>query len=94
MLLPSELARNIRQSAPSDSATQAALFIEDWRHTASLYEQAIQEGEENDEETRRLVEKSRRRIIAERFVERKLQEALKDGAFALTLPKSKPTTSR
>ncbi len=81
VLLPSELARNIRQSAPSDSATQAALFIEDWRHTASLYEQAIQDGEDNDEETRHLVEKSRRRIIADRFVERKLQEALKDGLF-------------
>ncbi|MFQ3599271.1 MAG: peptidylprolyl isomerase [Chloroherpetonaceae bacterium] len=81
VLLPSELARHIQQSAPSDSATQAALFLEDWRRAASLYEQALQVGENNDEETQRLVEKSRRRIIAERFVERKLQEALKEGRF-------------
>ncbi len=83
VLLPSELARHTRQYAPSDSATQAALFLEDWRHTTSLYEQALQAGEQNDEETQRLVEKSRRRIIAERFVERKLQDALKEGYFRI-----------
>ncbi len=81
MLFPSELARHIRQSSSSDSATQAALFLEDWRQTASLYEQALQDGEHHDEETQRIVEKSRQRIIAERFVERKLQEALKRGQF-------------
>lgn len=82
ILFPSEVARNIVQrSTPSDSATQAAMFIEDWRRTASLYEQAIQAGEDNDEKTQHLIEKSRRRIIAERFVERKLKEALKDGRF-------------
>ncbi len=79
VLFPSELARHISPSTPSDSATQAALFLEDWQRTASLYEQAIQEGEETDAETQRLIEKSRRRIIAERFVERKLREELKHG---------------
>ncbi len=81
VLLPSDLSRHIKQSTPSDSATQAALFLEDWRRTTSLYEQALEAGEHQDEETQRLVEKSRRRIIAERFVERKLQEALKEGRF-------------
>lgn len=80
-LFASELARNIRRSTPSDSATQAAMFLEDWRRTASLYEQALQAGEDKDKETQYLVEKSRRRIIAERFVERKLKEALKEGYF-------------
>ncbi len=82
-LYPSELARAIRFSTPSDSATQAALFLEDWRYITSLYEQALQDGEDRDEETQRLVEKSRRRIIAERFVERKLQEALNEGRFRI-----------
>ncbi|MFN3561600.1 MAG: peptidyl-prolyl cis-trans isomerase [Chloroherpetonaceae bacterium] len=81
VLFPSELARHIRQSVSSDSATQAALFLEDWRKTISLYEQALQDGEQHDEETQRIVEKSRQRIIAERFVERKLREALKRGQF-------------
>ncbi len=81
LLFPSELSRAIRFSTPSDSATQAALFLEDWRRNASLYEQALEAGEDRDEETQRLVEKSRRRIIAERFVERKLQDALKEGMF-------------
>jgi len=82
-LYPSELARAIRFSTPSDSATQAALFLEDWRYITSLYEQALQDGEDRDEETQRLVEKSRRRIIAERFVERKLREALNAGRFRI-----------
>lgn len=80
-LLPSELARATRALSPKDSATVAALFIEDWRRATSLYEQAIAEGEDQDEETRIIVEKSRRRIIAERFVERKLREALTQGKF-------------
>jgi hypothetical protein len=83
MLFPSDLARAIRSNTPSDSATQAALFLEDWRRNTSLYEQALQEGEDRNEETKRLVEKSRRRIIAERFVERKLQEALNNGYFRI-----------
>lgn len=88
-LFPSELARHVRQNAPNDSATQAALFLEDWRHNASLYEQAIQDGELSDEETQRLVEKARRRIVAERFVERKLQEALKSGQFRVDSAEAK-----
>lgn len=81
VLFPSELAREIEPRAEGDSVTQAALFLEDWRRTASLYEQATQAGEGNDEETQRLVEKSRQRIIAARFVERKLKDALNDGRF-------------
>jgi hypothetical protein len=81
VLFPSELAREIEQRAESDSVTQVAMFLEDWRRTASLYEQAVQAGEGDDEETQRLVEKSRQRIIAARFVERKLKDALNDGRF-------------
>lgn len=83
VLFPSELSRSIKYSSQSDSATQAALFLEDWRRTMSLYEQAIEAGEHQDEETQRLVEKSRQRIIAERFVERKLQDAFKNGYFRI-----------
>jgi len=90
LLFPSELSRAIRFSTPSDSATQAALFLEDWRYHTSLYEQALEAGEDRDEETQRLVEKSRRRIIAERFVERKLQDALKEGMFRVDSLEVKP----
>jgi hypothetical protein len=81
LLLPSELARAVQEGPPGDSATKAALFIEDWRRAASLYEQALDEGEPARPETATLLEKSRRKIIAERFVERKLQEAWSKGLF-------------
>lgn len=81
VLLPSDLARATRAASPKDSATLAALFIEDWQRAASLYEQAIAEGDDRDEETQAIVEKSRRRIIAERFLARKLREAMSQGKF-------------
>mgnify|MGYP003923884223 CR=1 FL=1 len=89
MLFPSELRRAIQFNNPSDSAVQAALFLEDWCHYTSLYEQAIEAGEDQDEETQRIVEKSRRRIIAERFVERKLRQALEQGYFRIDSTEAK-----
>jgi hypothetical protein len=47
-------------SSPDDSAVRAAMYIEDWKNTASLFEQAIADHEDKDSITALLVEKSQR----------------------------------
>lgn len=74
-----ELRRSLSYQNREDSVTQATMYLEDWLATAALYEKAMQEGEDKDTLTMLLIEKSRRKIIAARYFERKLQEEIKAG---------------
>jgi hypothetical protein len=66
-----------------DSAVVASLYVEDWKKTASLYEYAMKEQPELDTLTEILIEKSRRQIVVQRFIDRQLEEATKRGDFKI-----------
>lgn len=66
-----------------DSAVVASMYIEDWKKTASLYELSMQEQPELDTLTEILIEKARRQIIVQRFIDKQLEEATKRGDFAI-----------
>ncbi len=83
VLTASELRRSISYTSPEDSLTKVALYLEDWLTTAALYEQAMRENIDKDSLTALLIEKSRRKIIAQRFVDKKAAEAARAGKFAV-----------
>ncbi|MBC8042812.1 MAG: peptidyl-prolyl cis-trans isomerase [Rhizobacter sp.] len=70
-LTTSDLHRSIHFTTPEDSATAAAIYIEDWLASASLYEQALEDGQAQDTLTQLLIEKSRRLVTVQQYLERK-----------------------
>lgn len=82
-LMREELRRSLSYQTVEDSITQAMMYLEDWLATTALYEQALKEGIGNDTLTQLLVEKARRKIIAQRFFERKLQEEIEKGRLRI-----------
>ncbi len=83
VLTESELRNSLSYTSREDSLTKVALYLEDWLTTAALYEQAIRENIDKDSLATLLIEKSRRKIIAQRFVDKKAAEAARAGKFAV-----------
>lgn len=79
VLTREELRRSLSYQNAQDSLTQAMMYLEDWLATAALYEQALKERFDQDTLTQLLVEKARRKIIARRYFEHKLQEEIAKG---------------
>ncbi|ACF12783.1 hypothetical protein Ctha_0312 [Chloroherpeton thalassium ATCC 35110] len=77
----SELQASIQYASPKDSATAAAIYIEDWKHTAALYDLACQANIESDPLAQVLLEKAKRRIFVQRFVDIEMKKAEAKGAF-------------
>jgi len=77
----SELHASIEYAPAKDSATAAAIYIEDWKRTAALYELARQVGIETDTIGQVLVKKATRRILTQRFVDIEMQKAEAAGKF-------------
>jgi hypothetical protein len=83
VLTRDELRYSLSYQNREDSITQAAMYLEDWLITTALYEKALQEGQDKDTLTQLLIEKSRRKIVASRYVARKLQEEIAAGKFRI-----------
>ncbi len=79
VLTREELRQSLSYQNLEDSVTQAMMYLEDWLATTALYEKAVQEGMDRDTLTQLLIDKSRRKIIATRYFERKLQEEIQAG---------------
>jgi adenylate kinase family enzyme len=88
-LTAEELKHSLRFSSRQDSSVKAALYIEDWKQNAALVELARKNGEPDDELTALLIEKSSRKIIAQRFLDRKLAEASARNQFVVSLEEAK-----
>lgn len=73
VLTPTELRYSIRHSTPAESVAAASIYLEDWQNAAALYEQALSEEQDKDTLTSVMLEKSRRQIIVQRYIERKLE---------------------
>lgn len=83
VLTRDELRYSLSYQNREDSLTQAMMYLEDWLTTTALYEKALQEGQDKDTLTQLLIEKSRRKIVASRYVARKLQEEIAAGKFRI-----------
>ncbi len=83
VLTRDELRYSLSYQNREDSITQAMMYLEDWLTTTALYEKALQEGQDKDTLTQLLIEKSRRKIVASRYVVRKLQEEIAAGKFRI-----------
>ncbi len=83
VLTRDELRYSLSYQNREDSITQAMMYLEDWLTTTALYEKALQEGQDKDTLTQLLIEKSRRKIVASRYVARKLQEEIAAGNFRI-----------
>jgi hypothetical protein len=77
-----ELLSSIRYGSSGDSATASAIAIEDWKETASLYLMALENGQEQEPETRRLVERAKRQIVVQRYVASRIEKAWRTGRFS------------
>ncbi len=78
-----ELRASISYASQEDSLTVSAIYVEDWKALASLYQLALDDGIGEDAETRMLIEKATRQIIVQRFVDKRLKQAEKDRFFAV-----------
>ncbi len=78
-----EVVASIDYTSPEDSLTVSAIYIEDWKDLAALYQRALEEDIDKDRDTRILVEKATRHIIVQRFVDRMLKNAEKKGLFTI-----------
>ncbi|WP_287373797.1 hypothetical protein [Prosthecochloris sp.] len=78
-----ELLASIDYSSSEDSLTASAIYIEDWKDIAALYQLALEEGIDKDPDARMLIEKATRHIVIQRFVDRKMDNAEKEGVYAI-----------
>ena len=79
----SEVLASINYTSPEDSLTVSAIYIEDWKDLAVLYQLALENKIDKDPDARMLIEKAARHIVVQRFVDRKMGEARKDGLYAI-----------
>ena len=68
-----ELLASITYSSQEDILTAAAIYIEDWLDLASLYQLALENGLADEVESRLLIEKAKRQIIVQRFLDREME---------------------
>ena len=78
-----ELLASIDYASPQDSLTMSAIYIEDWRDLAALYQLALDENVDKEPETRMLAEKAMRQITVQRFVDSRMNRAEKEGMLAV-----------
>lgn len=78
-----EVLASISYSSPEDSLIVSAIYIEDWRSLALLYQLALEENIDKDPETKRLIEKAKRTIVVQRFVDKRMEKAENDGLHAI-----------
>ena len=78
-----ELLASISYTSREDSLTASAIYIEDWRDLAVLYQLALDDGMDKEPEARMLIDKATRQIIAQRFVDKRMRKAEKEGHFAV-----------
>lgn len=82
-LTEAELTLSTENANNKDRSVARSLYIEDWQKNASLYELAMQEEWEPDVKTLVLIEKAKRQIIVNQFLEHKLDGAEKKGKFSV-----------
>ena len=73
-----ELLASITYSSQEDILTAAAIYIEDWLDLASLYQLALENGLADEVESRLLIEKAKRQIIVQRFLDREIEPIAKN----------------
>lgn len=78
-----EVLASISYSSPEDSLTVSAIYIEDWKDLAALYQLALEDGVDRDSDARMLIEKATRHIVVQCFVDQKMEQAGKQGLFAI-----------
>lgn len=78
-----ELLASISYASPEDSLTVSAIYIEDWRDLAAMYQLALEDGVDKDPDTRMLIEKAARQITVQRFVDKKMGKGEAKGLFAV-----------
>lgn len=78
-----EVLASISYSSPEDSLIVSAIYIEDWKALALLYQLALEENIDKDPETERLIEKAKRTIVVQRFVDKRMEKAENDGLHAI-----------
>lgn len=78
-----EVLASISYSSPEDSLTASAIYIEDWKELASLYQLALDDGIDKDRDTQILIEKAARHIIVQRFVDQRMEKAEKEGLYVI-----------
>ncbi len=80
-LTQAELDFSTQYAKGEDRDVAESLYIEDWEKNAALYELAMQEGWQETNEALILIEKARRQIVVNRFLEEKLETAKNAGKF-------------
>ena len=78
-----ELLASITYSSPEDSLTASAIYIEDWKDLASLYQLALEEGADEEPEVDMLIEKAARHIVVQRYIAGRMENAEKEGVYAV-----------
>ncbi|MCG8345804.1 MAG: hypothetical protein MI685_11705 [Chlorobiales bacterium] len=78
-----EVLASISYSSPEDSLIVSAIYIEDWKSLALLYQLALEENIDKDPGTKRLIEKAKRTIVVQRFVDKRMEKAENDGLHAI-----------
>ncbi|MDX2128049.1 MAG: hypothetical protein SFU91_03340 [Chloroherpetonaceae bacterium] len=80
-LFREELELVLKGLSKEDSITQASLYIEDWKMNAILYEAAIENEMQEDTLTKYLIEKMKRRIVVQQYVDKRMKEEEASGRF-------------
>lgn len=78
-----EVLASISYSSPEDSLIVSAIYIEDWKALALLYQLALEENIDKDPGTKRLIEKAKRTIVVQRFVDKRMEKAENDGLHVI-----------
>ena len=78
-----ELLASITYSSQEDSLTASAIYIEDWKDLAALYQLALEKDLAGEAESQLLIEKATRQIIVQRFLDREMEQVEKNRGFAV-----------
>lgn len=78
-----EVLASINYFSPEDSLIVSAIYIEDWKALAFLYQLALEEGIDKDPVTRQLIEKATKNIVVQRFVDKRMEKAEEGGLHAI-----------